>query len=169
VGEAGRGTHSAQSGLIRAELRRGRAEEALTRARDLTAHYPRAAAYPYLEGLALEELGRSPEAVRAFESARRREPDFLPPYPALAGLLALGNDATGARDVMEEYSRRQRFRLSAPERLLLARRRHRCRAFAAAVDAYERALWQLGDGDPLRDEALRGLAAAKASAAGTKG
>src|SRR5262249_57733033 len=68
------GNHLAQSSLIRAELRRGRAEEALTRARDLTAHYPRAAAYPYLEGLALEELGRSPEAVRAFEAARRRQP-----------------------------------------------------------------------------------------------
>jgi hypothetical protein len=162
------GNHLAQSSLIRAELRRGRTEDALTRARDLAVRYPRAAAYPYLEGLALQALGRPADAVRAFGAARRREPDFLPTYPALAGLLALGNDANAARDVMEEYSRRQRFRLSAPEHLLLATLRHRCRAFAAAVDAYERALWQLGDGDPLRDEALRGLAAAKASAAGSK-
>jgi hypothetical protein len=159
------GNHLAQSSLIRAQLRRGRTEDALTRARELAARYPRAAAYPYLEGLASQALGRSAEAVRAFEAARRREPEFLPTYPPLAGLLALGNDANAAREVMEEYSRRQRFRLSAPEHLLLATLRHRCRAFAAAVDAYERALWQLGDGDPLRDEALRGLAAARAAAA----
>ena len=159
------GNHLAQSGLIRAQLLLGRREEALARASSLAARYPRAAAYPYLEGFALQGLGRSADAVRAFEAALRREPEFLPSYPALAGLLAQGPATDAALQVMEEYSVRRRFRLSPSEHLLLAALRYRQRAFAAAADAYERALWQLVDDDPLRDEALRGLAAARASQA----
>jgi hypothetical protein len=158
------GNHLAQSSVIRAQLRRGRLNEALTRARDLAARYPTAAAYPYLEALALAGLGRSAEATRALQDARRREPDFLPVYPALAGLLA--PDPNAALRVMEEYSRRRRFRLSAPEHMMLGALRYRRREFAAAADAYERALWQLGEDDPVREEAVRGLAAAKAAAAG---
>ncbi len=154
------GNHLAQSSLIRAQLRLGRGTEALSRAQSLAVRYPRAAAYPYLAGLALEGLGRPADAVQAFESARRREPEFLPSYPALAGTLAEGKTADRALRVMEEYSVRQRFRLSAPEHLLLASLRLRRRAFAAAADAYERALWQLAEDDPLREDALRGLAAA---------
>jgi hypothetical protein len=158
------GNHLAQSSVIRAQLRRGRLNEALARARDLAARYPTAAAYPYLEGLALAGLFRAAEARTALEDARRREPDFLPTYPVLAGLLA--PDADAALRVMEEYSRRRRFRLSAPEHMMLAALRYRRREFAGAADAYERALWQLGEDDPVREEAVRGLAAAKAAAAG---
>jgi hypothetical protein len=47
--------------------------------------------------------------------------------------------------------------LSAPEHLLLAALRHRDGAFAPALDACERALWQLPQDAPLRAEAIRGL------------
>jgi predicted Zn-dependent protease len=150
--------HLAQAGVVSAQLALGRAGDALARARSLADRHPRAAAYRYLEGLALEGLGRTGEAAEAFVSARRREPEFLPPYPALAEILARGESAETALEVMEEYSRRQRFRLSARDHLLLASLRHRRQAVAGAADAYERALWQLRENDPLREEALSGLA-----------
>jgi len=149
--------HLAQASVVSAELALGRAADALVRARSLADRHPHAAAYRYFEGLALEGLGRTGEAAKAFASAQRREPEFLPPYPALAGLLARGGNTEAALGVMEEYSRRQRFRLSARDHLLIASLRHRRRAVAAAADAYERALWQLREDDPLREEALCGL------------
>jgi tetratricopeptide (TPR) repeat protein len=149
--------HLAQSALVRIRLALGRPAEALELARALAGAHPRAAVYPYLAGQALQALGRPAEAVRSYDEARRREPGYLPAYPALAGTLALGEETARARRVMEEYARRQRFRLSAPEHLLLAALRHRDGAFAPAADACERALWQLPEGAPLRAEAIRGL------------
>lgn len=149
--------HLAQASIVNAELAQGRTEDALARSRSLAGRHRRAPIYPYLEGVALERLGRSGEAVQAFASARRREPDFHPAYPALAEALARGENTAAALQTMEEYSRRRRFRLTPSEHLLLASLRHRRQA-AGADDAYERALWQLGEHDPRREEALAGLA-----------
>jgi tetratricopeptide (TPR) repeat protein len=151
--------HLAQASLAWLPLYLNRPAEAQARAHALAAQHPRAAVYPYLEGLALAAQGREGEAVEALESARRREPEFLRPYPPLAEHLAVLDRVRAALDVMDDYARRRSFRLSAPEHVLQAWLRHRLGRLEEAEDAYSRALWQLAPGDPLRIRAETGLAA----------
>lgn len=153
--------HVAQASVVNAELALGKSDDALSLSQALSARYPRTAGYRYLEGIALERLGRPGEAAKAFAAAQGQEPTFLPPRFALAELLARRESAEAALQVMEDYSRHQRFRLSAPEHLLLASLRHRRQDLSGAADAYERALWQILPNDSRQEEALCGLAAVR--------
>jgi tetratricopeptide (TPR) repeat protein len=158
--------HLAHVSLARALLVQGRASEALDRLSRLVGEYPAAAVYRLQQALALESLGRLPEAVAALREARRRAPEFLDPYPRLAELLAGTGQPAEAREVLEDYARQRRYRLSAAEHVLLGRVRQATADLDGAADAYGRALWQLPDPGPLREAAEQGLAAVRGEPGG---
>ena len=152
--------HLAQRALLWERMAGGQFAEAHARAAELEQRYPREAVYPFFAGLALRELGRTPEAVEALARASEVDAALLPAYPARAeALLALGRNEEGVK-VMEEYSYKRWTALSGYDYFLLGRLRLRTRHFDGAIDALERARWLMGPEDPARAELESDLAAA---------
>jgi len=171
--EAGRlaeiwpGNHTAQATLLWLLASEGRVAEAAERARALAAEHASVAAYPLYRARFLRASGNVAGAVEALREALGRDPDFLAPYPELADALLAQDRAAEAVAVMEELSRRRRYRLSAAEHVLLGAARLSAGRPEGAIDAFERALWQMAPGDPLAEPARRGLTAALRAAGRT--
>ena len=154
------GNAVAQAAILRTLLQQQRFSDAHDRAARLATAYPRTPVYRFYEGSSLEaagaEGGRDP-----LREAIRLDPAFLPPYPVLATAdLASGRDGEGL-EVMEDYAKRKLWLLSGIEYTVLGHLRARVGHAKAAADAYERAIWQLPAGDPVRAQAEKGLASVR--------
>ena len=154
------GNHTAQAALLWLLAAEGRAVEAAERARALSTEHAAVAAYPLYRGRFLRASGDVEGAVEAFREALRRDPGFLTPYPELADALLAQGRASEAVWVMDTLSRHKRYRLSPAEHLRLGAARLAAGRGEGAIDAFERARWQVAADDPLAQPARLGLAAA---------
>jgi tetratricopeptide (TPR) repeat protein len=137
----------------------GALTEAYERARALMGTFPREARYPYAAGVALGGLGRDAAALDAFQQALRLDPGLgVAATAAAETALRLGRYDEG-RALMERELERRGDRLNAREYRLLADLRYRGGSPAAAVRAYERALWLPAD-DQARAEIENNLGSA---------
>jgi tetratricopeptide (TPR) repeat protein len=142
--------HLAQRARLWLLLADGRAKEAAAEAQTLARRYPRVVVYRYTEGLAWLVAAQPARAEPALLLSLEREPDFLPSYPVLARAQLLLGRPGPADATLEEYARRARYRLSAPDYALLGAARREVGRRAAAADAFGRALWLTPKGAPSR-------------------
>ncbi len=151
--------HLAHQAALAAMVAAGEAGPAAERAAGLVAAFPREARYRYAAGMALRALGRPAEALAAFERALALDRSLgVAAVAAAETALQLGRYDTG-RALMEEELARKRDRLTAAEYRLLGDLRYRTGDPAAAVQAYERALW-LAPEDALRADVENNLGSA---------
>jgi tetratricopeptide (TPR) repeat protein len=142
--------HLAHQTELAVLLRSGQPDPALAKARRLLEAFPREPRYPYAAGLALLALGQDAAALPHLERAVALDPAFGPAYPAAAEASLRTGRAERGRALMEEYLLRRRHRLTADEYALLGALRSGADRWREALQAYERALWLVGDPDPRR-------------------
>jgi tetratricopeptide (TPR) repeat protein len=75
-----------QVALIRQQIREGHYREAVRLAEEAETKYPDHSGFIYLRGVALEEMGKTDEAKRAYQQAIKRDPNNREAHLALADL-----------------------------------------------------------------------------------